>query len=174
MRQKQVSKKKKEEVKFKAREGSRLTDNQAELYGKHIKKLMKVSSIKMVTAEMVLQDAKNEYSPYHDWFNWDDDLAAEEYRKAQARQLLSSIVEVRIIHEDSEPVEIRAFVNVIDEEGERGYVETDYAMSKPVLVSQVIQQALKEVIAWQKRYREYQELGKIHKAITETSEEFDI
>lgn len=173
MRQK-LKQEKKTAIGFKSREGSRLSNSQAEIYGKHILKLMKVNSIKMVTAETILRDARNKSTPYHDWFNWNDTEAAEEYRKAQARQLLSSIVELRIIHEEEEPIEVRCFVNVIDEKGEKGYVETDYAMSKPLLVSQVIQQALREAQSWRRRYREYVELGKIHKAITETSDELEV
>ena len=164
----------KKEVKFKAREGSRITDNEAEVYGKHILSIMKVKEIHMVTSKDILNDAKKKNTPYHEYFNWDDSLAAEEYRINQARQLIGSIMQVTIIHEEEEPQEIRCFVNVIDEKGERGYVKTAYAMTKPILMNQVVQQALKEVESWRKRYKEYQELGKIHRAIVETEEELNI
>jgi len=162
-KQKQI----KQEVKIKAREGSRLTDNQAQIFAKHIFSMMKVRSISMVTPEEILQDAKKKSSPYHDWFDWDDAIASEKYRTNQARQLLGSIVEVTITHEEEEPREIRVFVNVTDEEGNRGYVKKEVAIQTPKMWDQVIRQAMVEVTGWKKRYEEYTELAKIHKAITD-------
>jgi len=164
----------KSKVRFKSTDGSRISDNQAEIYGKYILNLMKVRSVRMVTASDILKDAQKKSAPYHDWFNWDNNLAAEEYRLAQARQLLRSIVEVKVIHEEQEPVEVRVFVNVIDDDGERGYVQSEYALGNPKLAPQIIQQALREAKSWMKKYQTYEELSKITKAIVDTSDDLEI
>lgn len=43
-----------------------------------------------LTAEFVVQAARSKKSPLHSFFTWDDTLAAEEYRKEQARRLIQA------------------------------------------------------------------------------------
>ena len=44
-----------------------------------------------VTPELVLQKAKKKSSAMHDLFEWDDEVAAEKFRRTQALELLRSI-----------------------------------------------------------------------------------
>jgi hypothetical protein len=60
-----------------------------------------------VTAELILESAKNKKSVLHNYFQWDDAKAAHSYRLGQATQLLSRI-EVKII-KDGQPRVLRAF-----------------------------------------------------------------
>jgi len=57
-----------------------------------------------LTASGVLGEASKKSSPIHDFFQWDDDAAANEYRLAQARRLLNGIrsVEVTILPSGAE------------------------------------------------------------------------
>lgn len=164
--------KKKEKIRFEARDGCRISNNQAEIYGKRIYELMQKKNRTTITAKEILEDARSKNTPYHNHFTWKNDIAAEKYRLEQARHLISSIVIVRIRTEDTEPIQVRAFVNVIDTEGDKGYVPIDIAISNPKTASQIIQQALREAKAWNNRYNEYQELSKIHRAIKEELQEF--
>ena len=51
-----------------------------------------------LTAEMVLNDARDPRSPLHDRFEWDDSTAAEAYRIIQARVLIKTIrYECRVV-----------------------------------------------------------------------------
>ncbi len=159
-------------IQFKAREGSILSDENAVQYGAHILKMMKKRTVKSVTASDILQDARSSTTPYHDYFDWDDSSAAEKHRLDQARQLIASIVEIKIIHEEEVPM--RVFVNVVDEQGQRAYIQTDYAMVRPRLANQVISQALREVKTWSNKYKEYKELARIRNSIISTQEEFII
>ena len=175
MKQKQlVKKKEKEKVKFEAKKGSRITDNEAEIYGARIYQLMQKKGKTTINAKEVLQDAKNKTSPYHDHFTWDNKQAGEEHRLMQARQLISAIVIVKVRVEESEPIQVRAFVNVIDDEGEKGYVPIDIAISSPNTAGQIVQQALREAKSWKERYEEYQELSRIHKSIEEELQTFNL
>jgi len=171
MKTKQI---KKTVLKFEAKKGSHITDNQAGIYGKRLYELIKTKGKSTITAIEVLEDAKNKSSPYHDYFEWDNKNAGESWRLTQARHLINSIVTVKVRTSDEQPIQIRAFVNIVDDEGEKGYVPIDVAISTPKQASQIIQQALREARSWHDRYEEYQELAKIHKAIQEGIEEFTL
>lgn len=164
--------KQKQVMQFKSKANKEISDSKANTYGQHILNLLKTRKIKSITAKEVLDDAKNTDTPYHEHFDWDNEIAGEKYRLAQARQLLSNIVEVKVISEEEVPV--RVFVNVIDDEGVRAYVPTEYAMARPQMANQVIAQALREVKTWSNKYKEYQELAQIRNAIGDTEEEFII
>jgi hypothetical protein len=74
-----------------------------------------------LTAEMVVQAARDEESPLHDFFTWDDAAAAAEHRIAQARALIRS---VRVVFR-TETVTVRAPYFIRDPEmppSEQGYV----------------------------------------------------
>ena len=58
-----------------------------------------------LTAGNVVEKARDEASPLHSHFEWDDSAAAEEHRKEQARRLIRS-VKIRV--QTNEEVLIRA------------------------------------------------------------------
>lgn len=73
-----------------------------------------------LTTEVVIEDAKDENSPLHNYFQWDDAKAAHEWRKEQARRLIR---EVRlVIHETKTNVKQVAYVRNPDNDS--GYVST--------------------------------------------------
>lgn len=45
-----------------------------------------------LTPSIVIEAAKDEQSPLHGYFEWDDSIAAENYRLEQARTLIRSVV----------------------------------------------------------------------------------
>lgn len=57
----------------------------------------------------VLDEAKDETSPLHKHFEWDDTAAADKYRRDQARYLIQKC---KITLVETEPVSIRAFVSL--------------------------------------------------------------
>ncbi len=168
MKQKQVLVKKK--IEFKSKSGGKLTDEEATTYGQHILKRLKMNKIDMVKPKEIVEDAKNPSTPYHHYFDWDNKTAGDEWRIHQARNLINSIMQIEVIHEESQPVLIRSFVSVSDE-GERGYVPHAVIIKKPQLIDQVIETALVEAKTWKARYEIYRELSKISRAIDETIEE---
>lgn len=73
----------------------------------------------VLKVEDVLAEARDEGSPLHKHFEWDDSEAAEQYRKQQARSLIQKC---KITLIESQPVEIRAFVSLpTDRENGGGY-----------------------------------------------------
>ena len=114
----------------------------------------------------IVEAARDEASPMHPHFQWDDAVAAERYREDQARELVRSLT-VDISRSNLETRPVRAFVNV--EVGEdRGYVSTATAMSSEDLRRQVLSRAFSELEAWRARHAELSELARIFSAIDET------
>ena len=73
----------------------------------------------ILTTEAVLEDARQDTSPLHRHFQWDDTIAAENYRRWQARSL---IAKCRITIEPRTESTIRAFVSLPSDRGlEGGY-----------------------------------------------------
>jgi len=79
----------------------------------------------------VVEDARPPEAPLHECFEWNDAAAAEGYREERAGYVLNHItVEIAVPHR--EPRQIRAFVNVVAEQG-RGYTSVAVALSEPEL-----------------------------------------
>jgi hypothetical protein len=161
----------KQEYKVQVKEGTNIEKSKAVAYGTRICKLLEKRG--NVTCDDIVKDAKNPKTPYHNYFEWDDKVAGHEYRKEQARKLLNSVT-IDIVTVDDEPVTARMFYNVVidDEKKTRAYVHYKEAFAVPTYYNQIIEQAMREALGWNKRYGLYQELAGISKAIDETSKRF--
>jgi len=53
-----------------------------------------------VTVEAVIKEAESSSSPLHSYFEWDDSVAAREWRKVQARMLIQSFTIALLPSED--------------------------------------------------------------------------
>ena len=140
-----------------------LSDEDAEVVGGFIERNFKNGQI---DAHALVESARSKRSEIHHFFEWDNDVASEKWRAHQARMLLCSIV-----IETEEGEEVRAFHNLkISEDGGEGrtYYALDKARANESLWAQIIQGALREAEAWQKRYRLYAELKPISEAIEKT------
>ncbi len=124
----------------------------------------------LVSAQLVVEDAKKKNCPYHDFFEWNDSVAAKEHRKEQARLLLRSIeIEVK----SGEPL-VRAFHIIersLDKEKERGYAKFEYIRQKPDLYDKfILNKYLVEIRRINKEYSIYKELEPLTISINEMLE----
>lgn len=142
---------------FQWRDGSRVTIPAQEA-GDHLSALRERHG--SLSADIVLKDAEDPFSPLHPAFEWDDSVAAREWRIGQARHLLNCIVIMRK-GEDKPP--IRAFV-VVGSNDERRYEGLYVAMADTAMRQQVLQQAWRELQAFTEKYREFQELSAVFEA----------
>lgn len=125
----------------------------------------------IITPQAVVDKARNPRSPIHELFEWDDTEAAKAHRRNQARYLIRSVVVV-LEKDDTgleEDREIRAFVDVKTGEAD-GYVTIARAMSDTEMRTQVIKDALRELIHWKKQYDAYVELSDVIAAINKVEE----
>ena len=155
--------------KYKAAKGAMFDDEQAQVIGDRIEELAEENN-GHVTTEIVVIDAKYKKSPLHDYFEWDDGLAAGKYRIRQARHLLGRIEVIIKTNGDEEP--IKAFHNLVivnekEKTSERVYSPLINVMSDKELHRQIIDKAFMELDGWRKRYKQYQELDQIFKVIDE-------
>lgn len=124
-----------------------------------------------LTAGSVVEAARDETSPLHNRFEWDDTIAAEKYREDQARELIRSI-RVTVDRPDGGSVNVRAFVNVDpDPNGKRIYLPTYVAMADPVRREIVLSRARTELNTWVNRYRTLNEAAELLATAAEAIED---
>jgi len=154
-------------VKFKAMNGAHLSDKQAQIYGERIDEMVKKTG--SITPSLVLKDAKNPQSPLHDYFEWDDTIAAEKWRTKQAHYLIQSIV-IEVVNDDGKKDDIRYFFNVAADDSTSAepksvYVNIGTIMNDKEKRGEVIAHAKAELVGWTKRYGQYSELKQLTRFI---------
>jgi hypothetical protein len=118
------------------------------------------------TAQAVVDYARPNKSPLHEYFEWNDTLAAEAYRLEQARSVIQCLV-VTI-----QGNEVREFQNVfVKEDNRRMYVRLEKTRSVPDLWQQVLDSALQEAVAWKNRYEHLSQLKPISEEIKKIEKE---
>lgn len=100
----------------------------------------------ILTTEAVLEDARQDTSPLHRHFQWDDTIAAENYRRWQARSL---IAKCRITIEPRTESTIRAFVSLPSDRGlEGGYRVMTTVLSEDDQREELISDMRNRVTYW--------------------------
>lgn len=100
----------------------------------------------VLKVEDVLTEARDEGSPLHKHFEWDDSEAAEQYRRQQARALIQKC---KITLIDSQPVEIRAFVSLpTDREHGGGYRLTSEVLGDSRMKAELIRDIQLTITRW--------------------------
>lgn len=129
--------------------------------------LTDISQKEGLNAQNVLERAKNKNNVLHKHFTWDDTKAAENWRKWQARFLISS---VRIVI-SGVPVQAFESVKIDIKTPERKYVDIVTIKSNEYYRNQLEKQALKEAQYWRNKYHNLQKLNPIFKAIDTVEKE---
>ena len=112
-------------------------------------------------AEVVLQ-ARKSNSPLHEYFDWDDSIAAEKWRIEQAQHMIRAVV--RIIEQTKKPV--RVFVSLTPDRGkEGGYREIITVLRNPDQRQQLLRDAVSELESFKQKYSMLTELAAIFMAM---------
>lgn len=133
----------------------------AQIAGERLEQLRKRAG-GLLTAEAIVNDARPEDAPLHPCFEWNDQVAAENFRREQARHVIRGVRVVMDRGNDS-VLPVRAFVNVVQGES-RGYSSTAYVMGEAELRAQVLQNAWRDLETFRTRYRELEELSEVFNA----------
>lgn len=103
----------------------------------------------MLMVDDVLDAARNPTCVLHKHFQWDDNKAAEAYRKMQARQLIQKCT---VTIEKAPDVQIRAFVSLSsDQYSGGGYRMTADVLSDDDLKSQLLHEMQVVLVKWKKQ-----------------------
>lgn len=138
----------------------------AETVGKHFEKLEEKHG--ELTSKNVLDSARPIKSPIHRLFEWDDTVAAEKYRLEQASCLIRNLT-VEIEDENKEPLELRAYVNVTDEKSGK-YINIESAFQSDESREFILNRAIAELRAFEKKYRNLMEFAKLMTVIDQEIE----
>ena len=113
--------------------------------------------------EMIVEAAKNENSELHKCFTWDDTIAAENWRRHQARMLVAQLV-VKTESKSGETVAVRV-VSTTSIRNE--YTPTAMLVKSEQGYEDLLARAIKELKAFQQKYQIIEELREIFEAIDE-------
>lgn len=126
----------------------------------------------------VVEAARDPNSVLHGEFQWDNDEAADSYRLAQAGALIRR-VKFTLIRENHETktVEVRttrAFQSRESMRGEGGYEAIDEIMSDAEKREELMDQVLRELVAYRKRYADILTLSNVWVAIDDAVHAFGV
>lgn len=114
--------------------------------------------------EYVVEESKDEKAVLHGCFQWDDTIAAQMWRKEQARQLIKNIT-VTIVNENVSAT-VRAVVNVATTNGDgRSYVPLTQAILDDVSYDDLLAQAKAEMESFIAKYSQLTELNSVKKSM---------
>lgn len=106
----------------------------------------------------IVDYARNENTELHKCFQWDDSIAANEYRKQQARDIVCKLVYIPDEKPNEEPKEIklRVFQSV-----DNHYEPVKHFLTHADEYQKLLEQAKRELRAFKERYKMLVELEEI-------------
>ena len=125
--------------KYEARAGASIKKKEAQIYGERLSHIASKNKGK-ITPTAVVNDGKNIFSPFHNYFEWNDRKASDQYRLHQARVLINHIVEVVVIK--GIPSKQRSFFNVRNGGGKTVYVTLKTAVTNKSYRLQLLNQLI--------------------------------
>ena len=120
---------------------------------------IEIEQLENATPESILDYARNEDTELHKCFDWDDSIAAEKWRKQQARMIICNLVYVD--DKKKEPSKLRVFY----QSEEKEYKPVKFTLQKKDEYQELLERALKELHAFKEKYKMLTELDEIMKLI---------
>lgn len=120
-----------------------------------------------LTPSIVVDESRNEKAVLHNCFEWNDDKAAEEYRRHQARVLICNVTVTKI--KDQKPsVPVRAYAHI-----QKEYKPINVVLKSEDLTNEMLKNALRELTAFKSKYKALCELKGLFSEIDKLVEEYD-
>lgn len=140
--------------------------NKNDVIVSELKKVVRVGK-GTVTPESVVGYAENlpKGNPLHDYFEWNNNKAAREYRIVQARELLRVTVDY-LPHKTGGYVKVRAFQSLSpDRNKDGGYRITADVLNDEEMKKVLLADAIRELMAFQRKYHDLKELTVVFESI---------
>ena len=125
----------------------------AEVAGKEFER---IDREKGLTAENVVDESRPETAPLHKAFEWDNDIAGEEWRKHQARQMMGNLL-IKIEERPEAPA-VRAIVKL---DTSPSYEPISVVLQVEDKRKAYIRQAMKELMWYRQRYADITEFAEL-------------
>ena len=122
-----------------------------------------IAELEEITPQAIVDRARDEDSELHKCFEWDDTIAAENYRRQQARTILINLVVKNEREDDKEPTPVRLYVNNVRGQA---YKPIRIIVDNKSEYELLLERARKELSAFTKKYEtlsEFTELCEIIK-----------
>ena len=129
--------------------------------------LMRIKESFGLTAENVVNQAKDKKSVLHDYFNWDDTDAAHRFRMVQARILINTVNIEIIEHKSGAKSKVALFESIVidNKSNEREYKPVYEILGNDEWRQQIVDRALNELIYWKDKHQQFKEFSKVVSAI---------
>lgn len=115
-----------------------------------------------LTPQRMVGMARDPEHPLHPEFEWDNEVAGEQHRLAQARKLIRRVRIVYRVDKEGRNVSVRAFVNVPANHGlYRVYEPTEQVVLDPLKRRLILQEARREWARFKAKYRHLDEFAEI-------------
>lgn len=117
-----------------------------------------------LTPDVVVEYARDPMHPLHDRFQWDDSVAAEQYRRVQARELIRSVRVVYRERDERDPERSVRFYQSVAAGGNGGrvYVPTEEILQSPLMANLLLAQMQRD---WQDLHRRYANMAEFRDMI---------
>lgn len=150
-----MSKRKIQQIKFAFRDGRNFGVS-ADVAGHELERIAQRDGT--LQAQAVVDESRPATAPLHPIFEWDDEAAAENYRRHQARSLIKA---VQVIHQESKAQE-PVYVHVPAQEGRNtgGYMPTAVVVQRLDLYASALDDLLKRTKAAESAARTLQDVAK--------------
>lgn len=116
-----------------------------------------------LTPAAVVDAAKDRKSVLHRHFEWDDAVAANQFRLDQARSVIRAI---HVENADASSGMARAFVSIREKDG-TSYRSMEDVLASSDLQSRLLAKAEADLIAWEHRYQSLEEVCNLVRAARE-------
>lgn len=113
--------------------------------------------------DAVIEEARNEQSPLHEHFEWDDTEAAHRFRQSQARQL---IAKVNVYTVDNPALRVRGFVSLAANHHHE-YRKIQEAVANEVSREQIRRSILRQLVQLQNKLRQLDAFAELAPALDE-------
>jgi len=117
-----------------------------------------------LTPQSLLDASRDESSPLHNEFEWDDGIAAENYRRHQARTIIGNLV---ITIDEAKDTSTRVFFKTT----EQTYDSLPVILKNEDKREVMLDRAYKELESFKAKYETLCELQPVFEAIDEVNEE---
>ena len=111
------------------------------------------------TSKEVYEDAQDKHSPIHKMFNWDDEEAAEKFRRMQASVLSSSLVVKIQVVQNGKRMEVDSPVRIVINGNKRRHERVEDVMNNAEMKAMMLEMATDELLNLQRRHSQIKELG---------------
>lgn len=130
-----------------------------------------------VNISQIVTDSSLKDAPLHNEFEWSDKKAGHLYRMQQARYIVRSI---EVIHNENPNIRTRAYEIAVkqssdgDKKSHRAYTSIDEILADPIMRDELLMQAIKDALAFRRRYHALSELSIIFSAMDQALLKFDL